>query len=208
MVHPQGESVVRDHTRHCKQALGLERPEIRALPEHQPAQIGLRQGHRIIGPIPHAVAGKSEIEGEFREPDEPGGSIFTASSSASSRTSAATGSSPASTAPPKQPQWSGRKCPGWSPAAASRSARRQAGAAPPLPRRAAAAPASRGMRRKGWSRSGPRGAHQARITKSVDSVLSCGRYLRPHATMSRRPSSQPTCGSQPTSRLIAELSSQ
>src|SRR5215467_15011695 len=29
MVHPKGESVVRDHAGHCKQPLGLERGEIR-----------------------------------------------------------------------------------------------------------------------------------------------------------------------------------
>ena len=50
--------------------------------------------------------------------------------------------------------------------------------------------------------------HHARMIKSVGSVLSCGKYLRPQSTMSRIPSSQPICGSQPTSRLMAELSSQ
>lgn len=65
MVHPQGKSVVRDHTRHCKQPFGLESRNTRAFAQNEAVDVRSGQFHGIIRPQPDAVAGKPEVEGEF-----------------------------------------------------------------------------------------------------------------------------------------------
>jgi hypothetical protein len=65
MVHPQGKSVVRDHTRHCKQPFGLESRNARTLAQNEAVDVRSRQFHGIIRPQPDAVPCKPEVEGEF-----------------------------------------------------------------------------------------------------------------------------------------------
>ena len=65
MVHPEGESVVRDHAGHCKQPLGLERGETRALAKNETVDVGTWQPNGIVRSQPDAVAGKAEIKGEL-----------------------------------------------------------------------------------------------------------------------------------------------
>lgn len=67
MVHPQGESVVRDHTGHCKQDIARKSGEICPLAKRHAVEVRLWQRHLVKGPQPDTVAGKPKIEGELRE---------------------------------------------------------------------------------------------------------------------------------------------
>jgi len=65
MVHPKGEASYGPRG-HCKQPLGLERGETRALAKNETVDVAQWQPHGIVRSQPDAVAGKAAVKGEFR----------------------------------------------------------------------------------------------------------------------------------------------